>query len=416
MITNDLVKPDRIHPSLYVDAALYEREIALIFEQNWVWIAHESEVGQKGQFKSTVIGRQPVIVVRDSEGGVRVFLNRCRHRAASVCQVERGTAARFICAYHGWTYGLDGKLVGLPQPEGYTGIVDKADFPLVAVRTESYNGMIFASLNANVEPLADFLGEAKMWIDLFMKQGAGWPIKIAGEHKFTCQGNWKIPMENTTDGYHLPIVHNSYLRFMDSETSERLAAVMASKRLFGRSLGNGHSVGIFDADAIDLEHPGDAKTPARYEGLRNALLQDMGPDVADRVIRAVGGVGFNLNIFPNIALSGAFFRELRPLAVNRTEVRHIALVMDGGPAEANRVRLRIHEQFQGPAGLGSSDDREAWERVGRGAEAGPDTWIMLNRGLNREELIDGQYQAHATDETGMRAAYRQWMKVMARGQ
>jgi nitrite reductase/ring-hydroxylating ferredoxin subunit len=413
MIISDLVQPDRIHPSLYVDAALFEREIATIFEKNWVWVAHDSEVATKGQFKSTVMGRQPVIVVRDGQDQVRVFLNRCRHRAASVCQGERGTAARFVCAYHGWTYALNGQLIGLPQPEGYTGILEKADLPLISVRTETYNGMIFASLKDDVEPLSDFLGEAKIWIDLFMKQGANWPIKVAGEHKFTFDGNWKIPMENTTDGYHLPIVHNSYLRFMDSETADRLAAVMASKSIFGRSLGNGHSVGTFDAGAIDLDDPVNPETLTRYDGLKEALLKDYAPDVVDRVIRSVGGVGFNLNIFPNIALSGAFFRELRPLAVGRTEVRHIALAMVGGPPAANRARLRVHEQFQGPAGLGSSDDREAWERVGRGASAGPDTWIMLNRGLNREEMIDGQHQAHATDETGMRAAYRHWMKVMA---
>ena len=132
-----------------------------------------------------------------------------------------------------------------------------------------------------------------------------------------------------------------------------------------------------------------------------------------RILRAVGGVGFNLNIFPNIALSGAFFRELRPLGVDRTEVRHIALGMGGGPDCANMARLRLHEQFQGPAGLGSSDDREAWERVAIGARAGKSMPVLLNRGINREHQRGGATVAHATDELGMRTAYAQWKKVMS---
>jgi anthranilate 1,2-dioxygenase (deaminating, decarboxylating) large subunit len=407
-----LASHDRIDGSLYTSEAIYAAEQRRIFEGGWVWLAHISEVAESGAFKTTRIGSQPVIVSRTADGDIVTLLNRCRHRAATVCQLERGKAARFTCSYHGWTYALDGKLIGLPQPEGYNGVLDKADLPLQAVRTEIYGGLVFACLREDAEPLTDYLASAKLWIDLFNKQSAGFPLVTLGEHKFEFAGNWKIPMENTTDGYHLPVVHNSYMRFVNSETADRLAAVMASDAVYCEALGNGHSVGVFDADAVDLDLASDQPLPPHYDQLRRELEQTLPPDQAARILRGIGGVGFNLNIFPNIALSGAFLRELRPLASNRTEVRHIALGMDGGPECANLARLRLHEQFQGPAGLGSSDDREAWERVAMGAQAGKAMPVLLNRGMNRQVQHAGALRAHATDELGMRAAYAQWKKVM----
>ena len=108
----------------------------------------------------------------------------------------------------------------------------------------------------------------------------------------------------------------------------------------------------------------------------------------------------------------AFFRVLRPVSVTETEIHHAAIVMDGGPAAANQARLRLHEHFQGPMGFGTPDDAEAWDRVQRGSFAGTNQWIMLNRGLAKEvETPDGR-RSDVSAETGMRAAYRQWKKLM----
>jgi hypothetical protein len=105
----------------------------------------------------------------------------------------------------------------------------------------------------------------------------------------------------------------------------------------------------------------------------------------------------------------AFFRVLRPIAVDKTEIHHAAIVMDGGPAVANQYRLRLHEHFQGPMGFGTPDDSEAWERVQKGAHAGEDLWIMVNRGLPGETPTPDGQRSDVSAETGMRAAYRQSM-------
>jgi len=411
------VKADRFLPSLYYDPSLFEAELERIFYKTWIWVAHESELPSPGDFRTTLIGRQPVIVVRDKNGSVNVLENRCRHRGATVCEQHKGNAKTFTCPYHSWSYGLDGALRGLPYSDGYEGVVEKSELPLKALRVGIYQGLIFASFNHDIEPLEDFLGNAKPWIDLFMKQGAGYPIKTNGEHKFKFKGNWKIQLENTTDLYHFPVVHKSWMDSIDEETATAVTSFISSDKAFCRSLGNGHSIAVQVPELMSIETDDGAPLPERFEPLAKSLRENHPEDEVRRIVRSMMGVGFNVNLFPNLALSMAFFRVLRPISADETEIRHIALAMDGGPEEANRERLRIHENFQGPFGFGSPDDAEAWERVQRGSYAGPDVPILLNRGINREvTLPNGDINGHSTDETGMRAGYAKWLELMEKGQ
>src|SRR6266567_269952 len=90
-----------------------------IFHRGWVFVGHESEIPGPGDFVTRTLGTQPVLMVRGSEGGVSVFLNRCAHRGTMVCPASQGNARTFACPYHGWTYGLGGELLGVPYPGGY---------------------------------------------------------------------------------------------------------------------------------------------------------------------------------------------------------------------------------------------------------------------------------------------------------
>jgi len=406
----ELVKHDRVHTSLYTDPAIFDDEMDKVFYSTWVWVGHASEIPEAGSFKTTYIGKQPVIVARDRKMKVHVLLNRCRHRGATVCEHKKGKAASFVCPYHGWSYATDGSLRGVPHPEGYADILEKGDHPLVGLRVEEYAGMIFATFKDDIEPLDTYLGAAKKWMDLFMKQGGGYPVKAGNAHRFRFPGNWKIQLENTTDAYHFPLVHKSFLSSVDQQTLDMLDFVEGSG--YVEDLGNGHSVMVMIPELVDLEANLDAPIPARFEELAQQLREKHSEEEVRRIVRAVGGSGFNLNIFPNIACSMAFFRVLQPIAVDETEIHHVVLTMDGGPEEANRTRLRMHEHFQGPMGFGTPDDSEAWERVQKGAGAGKDLWILLNRGLPKEiETEDGR-RSDVSAETGMRAAYQQWKKLM----
>jgi phenylpropionate dioxygenase-like ring-hydroxylating dioxygenase large terminal subunit len=408
MTMDHLVHDDRIHTSLYTDPAIFEAEMDKIFNNTWVWVAHASEIPDAGSYKMSHVGRQPVIVTRNRDGSVHVLLNRCRHRAGSVCEQRKGKASGFVCRYHGWSYDLTGRLRGVPHPGGYGPDFDKDDYPLGSLRVEEYAGLIFATFRNDIEPLADYLGAAKKWIDLFMKQGAGFGVAAAGEHRFRFRGNWKIQLENTTDAYHFPIVHKSFITSLDEATKDQFDILAQGGWV--EDLGNGHSVMVMIPDLVDLEENLDAPIPERFRALADELGKEHAPDVVRRIVRAVGGTGFNVNLFPNVACSMAFFRVLRPVAVDETEITHIAIKMKEGPEAANRERLRLHEHFQGPMGFGSPDDAEGWERVQRGAAAGEDLWVMLNRGMKQGERPADDVSA----ETGMRAAYQMWKRMMVR--
>jgi len=355
----DLVQDSVVDPALYTDPQIFDLEMDRIFARTWVWVAHVSELPKPGDFRSTFVGRNPVIVVRDRKDEIHVLENRCRHRGATVCEKTKGNATGFTCPYHSWSYGLDGKLRGLPYSDGYEDVIEKGDLPLKSLKVGVYAGMIFASYNHDIEPLEDFLGNARHWIDLFMKQGAGFPIKTQGEHKFSFKGNWKIQLENTTDGYHFPVVHKTFLQSVDAETSEMLS-FMTDEESITRSLGNGHSVMVMVPEHVDLDvDDGSEQLQERFAHVIEALSKDYPPEQVRRIVRSLHGAGFNLNLFPNVAMSMSFFRVLRPVSVDETEIRHVALGMDGGPEIANRERLRIHEHFQGPFGFGSPDDAEA---------------------------------------------------------
>lgn len=406
------VEADRVHKSLYSDAEIFERELEQVFGKTWVWVAHDTEISDKGSYKTAKIGKHPVIVVRDRKKNIHVLLNRCRHRGATVCEGNSGKTNAFTCPYHGWGYGLDGSLRALPKPEEYENILDKAEFGLEKLRTESYQGMIFATFNNDIEPLEDFLGGTKKWIDLFMKQGGGYPLKTLGGQRFRFPGNWKIQLENTTDAYHFPIVHKSFLSSMDDQSAEVFDFLDGDG--FVEDLGNGHSVMVMIPDLVDLDANLDDPIPERFADLAAALAAEGHSDEqVRRLVRAVGGSGFNLNLFPNISFSMAFFRNLVPISVDETEIHHIALGGEGAPDAFNQKRMRLHEHFQGPMGFGTPDDGEAWERVQRGSQAGSDGWIMVNRGMSKMRTSeDGNPQGAVCSETGMRAAYQQYKKQM----
>jgi len=407
-----LVESDRVHTSLYNDPDIFSAEMEKIFQRTWVWVGHVSEIPNPGDFVTTYVGLQPVIVNRDRDGEIHVLLNRCRHRASTVCEGRKGNARAFVCPYHGWGYGQDGTLKGIPYRKSYDDNFDKSDYSLVSLRVEQYAGLIFATFDEDAEPLDTFLGNAKPWIDLFMKQGGGYPIAVGGEHRFRFPGNWKIQLENTTDAYHFPVVHKSFLTSLDNQAEEMFSFLEGDG--YVQDLGNGHSVMVMIPELIDLDANLDQPIPDRFEALAESLRQKHSEEEVRKIVRAVGGTGFNINLFPNLACSLAFFRVLRPISVTETEIRHIALTMDGGPVEANQARLRLHEHFQGPMGFGTPDDADVWERVQMGAQAGPDLSIMLNRGMAGDgQGPGGSNRGDVSAETGMRAAYQMWKRMMA---
>jgi benzoate/toluate 1,2-dioxygenase alpha subunit len=412
----DLVRDDerefRVHTRLYNDPAVFEAEMRAIFETTWVYVAHASEIPHPGDYKTTTIGRQPVVISRHEDGEVYVLLNRCRHRGAVVCRMETGHSNFFRCPYHNWVYRNDGALVGMSQASGYPDDFDKGSFGLVrAPRTGSYRGLIFVSLAVDGPTLDEHLAPAKRYIDLWADRSPVGAIEVVPPpHKYPYPGNWKWQAENGADGYHGNYVHQSWQKVLE-RAGEAPVREIKRYREAGAAIGLDFGHGL-------LERPGGLNPAASWTGRMMQRFPEYASALRARFsedeIEAISARR-NIFIFPNVYLFDTHIRAIRPVSVDRTEVYLYVYALKGVPEALNEGRYRAHERFYGPSGFGSPDDIEIFVSCQTGVNATGVDWVMLNRGQHRERIENGARIGHSTDESPTRAIYREWKRLMANG-
>jgi phenylpropionate dioxygenase-like ring-hydroxylating dioxygenase large terminal subunit len=411
-----LVREGMVHSAVYTSPEIFELEMERIFHRTWVFVGHESEIAEKGDFRARQVGRLPVIFVRGKDGIVRVLVNRCRHRGAMVCEKEAGKASQFRCWYHGWLYSNTGQLIGVPGDDAYGPEFRKDELGLSALpRVDSYRGFVFASASPDGIPLLEFLGGAAEAIDIVTDVSPIGQIAVdSGAHKTRFRGNWKhVGM----DGYHPNVLHASVLTRFVSEGEGHFDNPWDDKAgSVTRHFGRGHTA--LDLKPHRMSHVDERmahlqKLPGGADYVRD-MLENHGQE-RGRFMIAMNGdphVGF----FPNLQLIGTQIRIVTPISVNETEITMMPMRILGVPNEINEARLRHHEMFYGPAGAGSPDDIEIFERVQRGMEGTLDPWINLQRGMNREQIdTDGTTIANISDELPQRAQFAAWLSYLEKG-
>jgi len=423
---DNLVKPDRINSRVYTDTQVFDEELERIFHRGWVFVGHRGEIPNPGDFRQKRIGRQPVIMVRDASGQVNLLLNRCRHRGAMVCNEERGNTRAFRCAYHGWTYKLDGTLAGVPYPDGYDESFRREEYGLARVpRMAEYRGLIFGSLSPAGITLEEHLGRAARELDMFVGLSDADEIEVtAGVHKYNFKANWKLAVENSMDGYHPNVTHESFIaavieRVRNHPTPEHKAvfnpdSFQAGGGGIAKDIGGGHVMldygfRIYDPLNNDPLPPVRAINPSGEEHLAE-MTRRTSPERAADMLRE-GGT--HTLIFPNLILIGLHMRVVQPLSVDYTEVCLYPTTLKWLAPEVNAIRLRSHEAFFGSASLGGPDDSEIFERIQTAAAADLEPWNIISRGMGRERPDEeGYLYSDMTDEITQRAIWRQWMKLM----
>src|SRR6476659_3436943 len=198
----------QISREIFVNDDIYAEEQERVFTRAWLFVGHESQVPNPGDYFVSGVGEESVILCRDRAGEVHVFLNSCRHRGMKVCRYDEGNTAVFTCPYHGWSYGTDGRLVGVPFfREAYHSTLDRSQWGLVEVaQLAIYKGSVWATWDSAAPAFLEYLGDATRFLDL---QLDGWDGRegqaevLGGVQKWLIPCNWTFPAENFSgDTYH----------------------------------------------------------------------------------------------------------------------------------------------------------------------------------------------------------------------
>lgn len=402
-----LILPSKVHGSLYTDEQIFAEELRKIWYRTWVFVGHESEVAQPGDYVRKRLGLQDVIMTRDREGELHLLLNRCSHRGNQVCDDAKGNSSTFRCPYHGWTFRNNGDLIGYPFFKGYGS--RNLDMPLGRVpRMDSYHGFVFGSFAGEGPSLVEHLGAAAGEIDRLARLSPSGKVELnAGWLQHQTKANWKLLAENETDGYHPQFVHGSIF----GVTGSTIAPLYTdASTAVTRDLGNGHSENDLRPEFRKFAEPMRwfGTTESRVSKYVAAMRTEYG-EQAERIL--IEGAP-HVMIFPNLFIAEIQVFNIQPVSVGECVQYSTAVQLVGAP-ELNKRMVSQCIGSVGPAGMLLADDTEMYERNQAGLAVLDPEWLDVRRGMNREVVDDHGFKTgSATDETGMRGFWSHYKTLM----
>ena len=204
-----LDRAETLPPWCYTSEEFYRREVETIFMKEWNFLGRVERIPNPGDYFTVDYVGVPLVIVRDKEGRVRAFANTCQHRGSAIVDGE-GKCKVFVCPYHGWTYGLDGKLrnvSGMEEAENF----DKSEIGLKPVRLETWGGFIFVNLDEDAGDLSTFMGDLPDQMNSYGCEN----LVTTRRWQYDLACNWKIFFENAMEEYHIPMVHNKSISLLE---------------------------------------------------------------------------------------------------------------------------------------------------------------------------------------------------------
>ncbi len=419
--------------TIFSDPEIFERELTTIFARSWLFLCHESQIKKKGDFFEAAMGRDNVLVVRQRDGSIKGLLNTCAHRGNAVCRAEEGNAKNFMCTYHGWTYDLSGELVGVPGLEElYHNQMPATGLKQVA-QLDTYHGFVFATMDAQAPPLAEFLGRTgRVSLDFIAAQGD--MEVVPGIQKFIIPCNWKFAVDNLFDWYHPQITHlSAFQTGLLPATPDATGATMKT-------------AGVLSPDGDDMQFPGGVVSGDAGDQL--VFVDVYGHAISGPTVEAIGDFGGMIdhswrnrpeaieqmgsmalrsfghaNIFPTCWITPAFNQlSLRiPRGPMETEIWWFTFVhKDASPEQRAGAVLGAIHAF-GPAGFLEQEDGENWAQStlqtrGASSKLIPQVLSMnLGRGtvVNDQDGIDPPYIECSINEHAQLwtfVAWQEWLR------
>ncbi|MEI2471321.1 aromatic ring-hydroxylating dioxygenase subunit alpha [Peribacillus frigoritolerans] len=413
---NETVKPEEgvIPAYLLGDPKVYDIEHEKVFLKTWVFIGHDSEVPNKGDFMTRELAGYSLIITRDAEGEIRAFYNMCTHRGMKLCRADKGNKTLFTCPYHGFNFKNTGELVGVPlQKDIYGGNLDRSEMGLHKVKLESYKGLLFGTWNEDAEPLEEFLGDIKWYLDILVGRAE---MEVIGvPQRFVVNSNWKVGSDNFVgDSYHTMVTHGSIAKL------GMVPNATYSKRGFQIHTDNGHGLNLGTPNP-DFAFPEELKD----EFKTNLSEEQYG--VLSNLKNMIG------NVFPNLSflishtkikdqfISNTSIRMWRPIGHNKMEVIAWMLVEKNASQDwKDRSRDSFILTFS-PSGIFEQDDTEVFTDITEAAQ-GPMPFLKnltynYTMGLHREPVDfigPGVAYDDKFTEASQRNFYKYWLELMTK--
>jgi phenylpropionate dioxygenase-like ring-hydroxylating dioxygenase large terminal subunit len=390
---------------VYQDPEIYREEQQKIWlGPTWNYLCLEAELPQPKSFVTTFVGEMPVVVTRDASGALHAWENRCAHRGALVCMQPRGSAERFSCIYHNWTYDHAGNLTNVAFRKGIAG---KGGMPADAkpesqapkqFRVSSVHGLVFGTLSAKAPSLEDYIGPEVL---PRLKRVLVKPLKVLGAYTQVLPNNWKLYMDNVKDTYHASLLHLFFTRF-------RINRLTQGGGVFVSRDGAHHCT-----YTEMIEDKGDAyeKDGMRSAGTQKFVLE--APEVLNQVDEFGDGVSIQiLSLFPGFVLhqirNSLAARQVVPKGIDRTEL-HWTLFGFADDDEAMTRRRLLQANLVGPAGYISMEDGAATGLVQRGVAGSPERASVIEMG--GATIGSGDSRITETAVRGLWKAWRSYMQV-----
>ncbi|SDH84415.1 aromatic ring-hydroxylating oxygenase subunit alpha [Alteribacillus bidgolensis] len=412
---NDAMLPDEGKIPTYImgSPSIHQLEKEKIFTKTWLFLGHESELPNNGDFITRDLAGYSIILNKDKNGTIRAFYNMCTHRGMKLCRADKGNKTHFTCPYHGFTFDNTGELKGVPlQKDIYGDALDKSTMALHEATIDSYQGCIFGTWNPEPEPLSDYLGDFKWYWDLLFGRAE---MEAAGPpQRYVINADWKIGSDNFVgDSYHTMVTHGSIVKLGMVPSSKY------SKKGYQLHTPHGHgcNIGMPNPDFAFEEH----------------LVPEFKRNLSDEQFDVLSNIkNINGTLFPNLSflishteikgklISNTSVRLWNPIGHDKMEVITWFFVEKEASADwKERSRESFILTFS-PSGIFEQDDTEVFTditNVGRGLVPQQKALhYTLKMGMNRTPTTNfpgpGTVYDDKFTEANQRNFYKYWLELM----